>query len=1374
MKNGMLKLVALVLTFSLLVGIFPCNGLAEGEELTSIHDDNADNLDSNYDSMSLGETLSNIWRDITLFIEDGLIRLFGNEDATIDYEQGETTGTADGVTITNRDPSVASDNSVVIDAQDGDVELTIKDLNIDGGYIDVWGNVSIEIDGENEIIAPSAHPGVQVISGDSLTINDTNDDGLLDVTGGYNAPGLGGEGGGGYHNATAQHGEIIINGGTIIANGNGDSAGIGSGQKTYGYFEGKDDGSIIVINSGDVTAIGNVGIGGSNSSTVGEIIINGGTVYAEGTYDSAIGGGTFTHFGQITINGGDITAVSQYGSAIGGEINNGEGGVSIDITGGSLTANGGSVNYWVSNYGEKIPDIGADKYGNISIATGAINLNALVDGTTIASTGENGDSVYHIHVYSKLTTDTAATCTSPRLISFNCLDPECPEKTVNNYSIGDALGHDFVRDPQRDVIATPERNGIEAYTCSRCSEHDDKVTEYDETICSHSSEDYSYVKDISIQPQYVDAEDGVNHYVLYTYNCICNECSQFVMRTLGKIENADTETHVYDESDVCVCGALREAVCAHETYIDVYDDSGTRAMIVEIVDAENHSVRNPYIRKCADCGAVLDYPEGSDGYFVAEPEAHTFDDDGVCTICHYSPAVCEHKNHIDVYDDSGVREIIVAIADSETHSVRSPYIRKCADCGAVLDYPEGSDGYFVAEPEAHTFDKNGICTVCKYEKNKASIQTNSVATTVTTATVSGNLKFGDGETSAQYQYAGIQYGAAGKDWEATVSATLNTNGSIEGTVTGLKQNTEYRFRAVALNADGEYVVGNEITGATKGCSHPTYTQSDDTSTYVYYFREIPGNDAMHECYAYGIPCACSVCGEDFVSVIEKTDTEPSKHVYENGVCVANGCGHVCGHDFSEYRCYAPESVYLDDWKTLTGVKELPQPTYSNITEEMHVVHNPWMYCCSLCGMLKVEMEPEEPVQHTYAHTTYSNKTDTQHIENKLCECGKVLSSKSSGHDWVILQINPDGRITDDEHMCSGICSQCNYRYDYVAQKHSICKTETREIFDKADNNYHGYTVSVTICDCGYETYKIINDLGLFQHNDADDDGFCDFHNDSVYRECFGEYTLNLNADALKKPITDASTFDIHNITGVVYLNATKNAYLGNMLGLGAYIIPGNQGGGAGHAAILLTDINGNSVYFSCDGGRDGNAFFVLRYLNTDDTNRFLKSGKGLASCVELNNTYLVGYFKGDVLSDTAIIETFESDWSESELADYMYTNTGDRNDIEYCKVAKTNCVTNEGDFFEDHAAYDRYASFKCSTADGMAMYEAVIEKYNSKLPYDYFDNNCDWYALDILSSGFSDESDSLFIKSEFERLKDAVLLPNNTFPYVLSLSQLQN
>ena len=157
-----------------------------------------------------------------------------------------------------------------------------------GSRITISGEVTLIL-GEGTTL--TASKGIGVESGNTLTVEGS---GTLRATGAnYNA-GLGGTAND--WDAQSEHGHIIINSGTVIAQGGYCAAGIGGGNKSTAGSN-----TIIEINGGMVSATGGMegaGIGGGNNSynggygAPGVIIINGGQVTARGgSSGSGIGRG---------------------------------------------------------------------------------------------------------------------------------------------------------------------------------------------------------------------------------------------------------------------------------------------------------------------------------------------------------------------------------------------------------------------------------------------------------------------------------------------------------------------------------------------------------------------------------------------------------------------------------------------------------------------------------------------------------------------------------------------------------------------------------------------------------------------------------------------------------------------------------------------------------------------------------------------------------------------------------------------------------------------------------------------------------------------------------------------------------------------------
>ena len=215
-------------------------------------------------------------------IEKGDITVKAGETGNDVTQNNETTYGDTGTVITGE----SKENTVTIDTSEGNVDVTFDDLNIDASStgsaavsVTGKGDTTIELDGDNELKSGRSHAGLEHNKTDTsgnLTIQDENNDGSLNATGGLHGAGIGG--------GNAQNGQVTITGGDITATA-GSTAG---GSQTLGGGAG--------IGGGD---------GGAGNGGNGDVEITGGTITATGVYGAGIGGGRSAD-GDVTISGGTI------------------------------------------------------------------------------------------------------------------------------------------------------------------------------------------------------------------------------------------------------------------------------------------------------------------------------------------------------------------------------------------------------------------------------------------------------------------------------------------------------------------------------------------------------------------------------------------------------------------------------------------------------------------------------------------------------------------------------------------------------------------------------------------------------------------------------------------------------------------------------------------------------------------------------------------------------------------------------------------------------------------------------------------------------------------------------------------------------------
>ncbi|MCQ2462269.1 MAG: InlB B-repeat-containing protein, partial [Clostridia bacterium] len=136
-----------------------------------------------------------------------------------------------------------------------------------------------------------------------------------------------------------------------------------------------------------------------------------------------------------------------------------------------------------------------------------------------------------------------ATCTENAYNLYEC--PDCAY-TWHEEIANSALGHDFVRDSKRDVKVTCTVNGVEAYTCSRCTARNDKVI-----YAKGHAKDYGLV----------NASKALCLYDGYTGDKVCTVCGD-VLEYGTKIPMTGHHYVLTEEKAVtCTTDGYKEYTC---------------------------------------------------------------------------------------------------------------------------------------------------------------------------------------------------------------------------------------------------------------------------------------------------------------------------------------------------------------------------------------------------------------------------------------------------------------------------------------------------------------------------------------------------------------------------------------------------------------------------------------------------------------------------------------------------------------------------------------------------------------------------------------------------------------------------------------------
>ena len=306
-----------------------------------------------------------------------------------------TVSMKEGVTETTQSIEVAGNNvGLVIDSLTINAPKQAIKINSDA-------SVTLTLEGTSTLTGGDGYAAVEPVyeSTEKMASLTIEGDGTLNVTGGTYSAGIGGSKKtlGVYGNITIKSGVINANSGNhsgwtgAAAIGSSDNPANGTSTGSYKYVD--SPWGVITIDGGTVTAradyIG-AGIGGGNHCDSGVVVINGGTVDAQGhtgigcgygsSRDSGNGGdkGPGYYYADVTITGGTVLAraldaddTNFSGAGIGGgEYSDAK----ITITGGNVTAYG--ANSKVSSWHHGGAGIGGGYLGNSTITIGG---SAVVD-----------------------------------------------------------------------------------------------------------------------------------------------------------------------------------------------------------------------------------------------------------------------------------------------------------------------------------------------------------------------------------------------------------------------------------------------------------------------------------------------------------------------------------------------------------------------------------------------------------------------------------------------------------------------------------------------------------------------------------------------------------------------------------------------------------------------------------------------------------------------------------------------------------------------------------------------------------------------------------------------------------------------------------
>ena len=448
----------------------------------------------------------------------------------------KTYGDTNAPTTLSEKAQAAANNVVkIINNSANALKVILRDLKVDAGdtnksavTVSGTGNVTLELDGKNELTGGSgtvkndrnmtrARAGLKS-ENDKTTITDNDGNGTLISTGGtivvddsyasaksdHIAAGFGIDG------AAVAGGTIVAKGGDVVyqSSANRTESGYIQFATGSGILTPEISGGIVEATGG--SAIGNgtlgslseagSGVGGEDASAdVFNTKITGGTVKATGGNGKNSGGyagGYGIRTGSLSISDGTVIAQGGTGDVGGSGI------FSATVSGGSVMATGGAGSSTggngffgsVKNTGGKVTAEGGKG--------GSTNGAAAGDGSTDDVTKVESN---HVHQYSEGDIVKEATCTSEGYKLKKC--SKCGAEELERIAI-DKDAHNWVENEHQDATCT--KDGYTEYKCSACGE-----TKRDE-IPATGEHHFTVVKEV-VAPTYTS--DG---YTIYK----CETCDE--------------------------------------------------------------------------------------------------------------------------------------------------------------------------------------------------------------------------------------------------------------------------------------------------------------------------------------------------------------------------------------------------------------------------------------------------------------------------------------------------------------------------------------------------------------------------------------------------------------------------------------------------------------------------------------------------------------------------------------------------------------------------------------------------------------------------------------------------------------------------------
>ncbi len=365
------------------------------------------------------------------------------------------------------------------------------------------------------------------------------------------------------------------------------------------------------------------------------------------------------------------------------------------------------------------------------------------------------------------------TCTHPRAYEdWSWTDLENVKYTDKNdkYHTATGKGYSYMYCPDCDAMfdegpeetrSRDEEHWYENGVCRRC----DHVNACQHTNVSESWwwADYDSVIFTPVDAQYHQASGAI-----YTYK-YCRDCGETVEESELMPDVVKKERHDFDANGVCRQCSY-ENNCQHTDTYTSWEFTNWSDLTYKDKNNKYHTAtgKGYMVVYCSDCGQLV---ERGPGEVITQDLTHDYDAKGVCANCGHKNT-CKHPNAFkDYYFEDYDTRAVTSTATGHTISGGAGYTYMwCPDCYRQWDvqrvenlvwtephhfrsytiFNEGAEptitkldefyhlltapgytcdicyqcGYEKNKVEsdkatlklAHTFDENGVCTVCKYKK----------------------------------------------------------------------------------------------------------------------------------------------------------------------------------------------------------------------------------------------------------------------------------------------------------------------------------------------------------------------------------------------------------------------------------------------------------------------------------------------------------------------------------------------------------------------------------------------------------------------------------------------------------------------------------